>query len=130
MTRQKLRMIFISGLFFVSVLLVVAGLFTLGLVPVNADATPSFLERKLLPMIVRASVSRNASKQSATPEPSEASTEDDSGEQSVDASNDDAGGEEIYREMCAQCHGRLDGRASVLGASFYPPAPQLFGRGS
>jgi len=39
-------------------------------------------------------------------------------------------GAEIYSEMCAQCHGRLDGRASVLGASFYPPAPPLPGRGT
>ena len=39
-----------------------------------------------------------------------------------------AGGE-VYTELCARCHGipgRGSGRGpSVLGASFYPPAPQF-----
>ncbi|PYT08729.1 MAG: hypothetical protein DMF60_04060 [Acidobacteria bacterium] len=88
----------------------------MGLVPINADVAPSSLERKVLPLAVRASVARHSSEQPGGAEPP---TDDDL-----------VAGAEIYREMCAQCHGHLNGRASVLGASFYPPAPQLPGRGS
>src|SRR5262249_17202039 len=164
MVRTKFRLIFISGLLFVLASLVGAGLISLGLIPVNADATPSFLERKLLPMIVRASVSRQASRQSATSGLDGASTSGKAQSQSIDTAvkasagvaageaasgaatggvaargdaaggdapvDDSPNGDEIYREMCAQCHGRVGGRASILGASFYPPAPQLPGRGS
>ena len=87
----------------------------MGLVPINADAAPSSLERKILPLAVRAAVARRSSEQpGGAPLP----TDDDL-----------VAGAEIYKEMCAQCHGQLSGRASVLGASFYPPAPQLPGRG-
>lgn len=87
-----------------------------GLVPINADQAPSSLERKLLPTVVRASVARGSLGQGAG---------------FVAPSEDDlAAGMEIYKEMCAQCHGQLSGRPSVLGASFYPPAPQLPGHGT
>jgi mono/diheme cytochrome c family protein len=90
-------------------------MFKMGLVPINADAAPSRLESKILPLAVRASVARRASEQ-----PDAALPTDD----------DLVTGGEIYKEMCAQCHGHLNGRASVLGASFYPPAPQLPGHGT
>lgn len=85
----------------------------MGLIPINADAAPSALERKLFPLAVRASVARRSSEQ---PGVGASPTDDDL-----------VSGARIYREMCAGCHGRLGGRASVLGASFYPPAPQLPG---
>jgi mono/diheme cytochrome c family protein len=87
-----------------------------GLVPINADQAPSGLERSILPLVVRNSVARSSSDQSA----------------GVVAPSDDdlAAGLEIYKQMCAQCHGQLSGRPSVLGASFYPPAPQLPGQGT
>jgi mono/diheme cytochrome c family protein len=88
----------------------------MGLVPINADAAPSSLERKIFPLAVRASVARRSSGQPGVAAPP---TDDDL-----------AAGAEIYKEMCAQCHGHLNGRASVLGASFYPPAPQLPGHGT
>ena len=84
----------------------------LGIVPIQADARPSVLEEKVFTMAVQASVRRRAS-----------------GEGSFDTfANEDAqSGEAIYKAMCAQCHGQLNGRPSTLGASFYPPAPQLPG---
>ena len=91
------------------------GITKLGLFPINADTAPSSLEQRLLPAVVRASVEREARSQQL----SDASTEEE-----VRA------GEEIYKSLCAQCHGQLNGRPSVLGASFYPPAPQLPGRSS
>jgi mono/diheme cytochrome c family protein len=85
----------------------------LGLVPINADEAPSNLEKKLFTFAVRASVARHSSEQAG-----------------IGTSTDDhhlETGAEIYKTMCAQCHGQLNGRASLLGRSFYPPAPQLPG---
>lgn len=83
--------------------------------PVGADRAPSALETRLLGMALRASVARNVAGESATPP----------------ASSDDlAAGAEIYREMCARCHGDATHDGSTLGASFYPPAPRLVGRAS
>jgi mono/diheme cytochrome c family protein len=102
--------------FILSVAIAVAfGITKLGLIPINADATPSSLEQRLFPTVVRAAVAREARSQPNT-----------------DSATDDeirAGGE-IYKAMCVQCHGQLNGRPSVLGASFYPPAPQLPGHSS
>ncbi|HSB11232.1 MAG TPA: cytochrome c [Blastocatellia bacterium] len=88
----------------------------IGLVPINADAAPSSLERKIFPLAVRASVARRSSEQADSA--------------ALPTDDDLVAGAEIYKEMCAQCHGHLNGRASVLGASFYPPAPQLPGHGT
>jgi len=91
------------------------GITKLGLAPINADAAPSSFEQRLFPTVVRAAVARQARTESVT-----------------DSANDEGirAGEEIYKAMCAQCHGQVNGRVSVLGASFYPPAPQLPGRSS
>jgi len=98
----------------VSLIAILIGLVILkfGLVPINADQAPSNLEKKVLTLAVRASVARHSSRQSDTAAP----TDDDL-----------LAGSEIYKAMCAQCHGQLNGRASLLGGSFYPPAPQLPG---
>ena len=107
----------ISCLVFILMLAVAIafGITKLGLVPINADTAPSALEQRLLPTVVRATVAREARSQPM----SYAATDE-----GIRA------GEEIYKSMCAQCHGQLNGRTSVLGASFYPPAPQLPGRSS
>ena len=91
------------------------GITKLGLVPINADTAPSSLEQRLLPTVVRSTVAREARSQPT----SYAATDE-----GIRA------GEEIYKAMCAQCHGQLNGHPSALGASFYPPAPQLPGRPS
>ena len=92
--------------------IVAFGVAKLGLAPVHADAAPSSLERRIFPMIVRAAVSRNAQEQPRATPVTEADLQ---------------AGAEIYKAMCAECHGQLNGRASALGLSFYPPAPQLPG---
>ena len=91
-------------------LMIGVGVFKLGLIPVNADVPPSGLETRFIPMAVHASVAHHAEEQ---PNPVAPTDE-----------NLIAGGE-IYTELCARCHG-IPGRGpSVLGASFYPPAPQF-----
>jgi mono/diheme cytochrome c family protein len=84
----------------------------LGLIPINADATPSSLEQRVLPAVVRAAVARQAQSLTAI---------------DTDSHEGALAGAEIYKAMCAQCHGQANGRSSVLGSSFYPPAPQLSG---
>ena len=84
----------------------------LGLVPINADQAPSNLEKKVFTFAVRASVARHSSEQGGIATPTDDQLR---------------AGAEVYKAMCALCHGQLNGRASVLGGSFYPPAPQLPG---
>ena len=98
-----------------TVLLVIAltigiSAFKFGLLPVNADVPPSGLEMRFIPIAVHASVARHAEEQ---PNP-------------VDPTDETliAGGE-IYAELCTRCHGVPGRGPSVLGASFYPPAPQF-----
>jgi len=93
-------------------LVLMLGVARSGLLPVQADAAPSALEKKFFAMAVRASVARHAA--------------DELNAGSL-ADEDNESGAEIYKAMCAQCHGQLSGKPSVLGASFYPPAPQLPG---
>ena len=89
--------------------------FRLGLIPVNADVPPSSLETRFIPIAVRASVANHAEKQ---PNP-------------VTATDENLiAGAEVYDELCARCHGTPRRGASVLGASFYPPAPQFAVKGS
>jgi mono/diheme cytochrome c family protein len=83
-----------------------------GIVPIQADAAPSPLEKKFFTMTVKASVRRRAAAE---------------WQAEAIANADGQSGEAIYKAMCAQCHGQFNGRASLLGASFYPPAPQLPG---
>ena len=103
----------LTALVGVSLVVMLVGILMIkmGLVPINADVAPSSLERKILPLAVQASVARRSSEQPYSA--------------ALPTNDDLVAGAEIYKGMCAQCHGQLDGRASVLGASFYPPAPQL-----
>lgn len=107
------KILSVSIVIFALLILVSIILTKSGFVPVNADAAPSSLEMRLLPMIVHASVARGAKEQPGSENPS---------------AEDLLAGAEIYKGLCAQCHGKLNGRPSVFGASFYPPAPQLPGR--
>ena len=105
----------LTALVGVSLVVMLVGILTIkvGLVPINADVAPSSLETKILPLAVRASVARSSSEQPYSA--------------GLPTNDDLIAGAEIYKGMCAQCHGQLNGRSSVLGASFYPPAPQLPG---
>lgn len=85
----------------------------LGWVPVGADRPASTIEARIAGTVLRRAVAVAASNVAA---PSSA----------ADAEN----GREIYREMCARCHGEPGKPASSLGAAFYPPAPVLAGHPS
>ena len=82
----------------------------LGLFPTHADATPSALEQRVAMNALDASMERRAPRDS-NPLPQ-------TPENLID-------GMKIYTMNCANCHGGLDRKASALGTSFYPPAPQL-----
>ena len=84
---------------------IAVGVLKYGIVPVNADVPPSALEMRIFPAALRASVARRAGAQPA-PAPS-------SDENLI-------AGAEVYREMCARCHGLPGKGPSVLGSSFYP----------
>ena len=86
-----------------------------GLVPVSADVAPPRLETNLMGMALRASVARHADRPPITVPPTEENL---------------VAGVQIYREMCARCHGRTAAGPATLGASLYPPAPPLRGRRS
>src|SRR6266403_4611147 len=82
----------------------------LGLMPVSADGAHSRLEAQIMPVVLHASVVRHASAET-NPVPL----------------NEDhlKAGVDTYKAMCARCHSKPDGEASVYGQSFYPPAPRL-----
>jgi len=82
----------------------------LGLMPVSADGTHSRLEARIMPAVLHASIVRHAP-----------------GETNPVALNEDhlKAGVDTYKAMCARCHSKPDGEASVYGQSFYPPAPQI-----
>jgi len=84
-----------------------------GVINVSADAQPPAWEASLMPMALRASVKRHAPVQANPVAPTDANL---------------AFGAEIYNQMCASCHGRTNGKPGTVGASLYPPAPQLPGR--
>jgi cytochrome c553 len=104
------KLIYIGALTLVGILCAAGVVLKSGLLPVNADVSPSSLEMRLFPMVLHASVARQARRIRWS---------------GALTGEDQAAGREMYTLMCAQCHGRLDGRAGVLGQSFYPPAPQL-----
>jgi thiosulfate dehydrogenase len=83
---------------------------TFGLIPANADAKPSALERWAARRSLHATVAREAPKQ---PDPVPA---------------DDANltaGVKLYSDNCMVCHGASDGLASNVAAGLYQHAPQL-----
>jgi len=81
-----------------------------GLMPANADAKPSKLERWAAGTSLRARIAREAPKQ---PDPVPA---DDSNLQA---------GMKLYADNCMVCHGASDGEASDIAAGLYQRAPQF-----
>jgi len=81
----------------------------LGVLPVQADATPSRLEAAVLGAALHAAVVRHAP----------------GGGNPLSASEENLKqGAALYRQMCSRCHG-LSNEPSSYGQSFYPPAPSL-----
>ena len=103
---------FILGIIVTLLVLVLGGLafLSFGLMPTNADAAPSSLERRIATSAMDASMDRHAPQISNPIPPT-----DDNLIQ----------GMKIYTMNCAVCHGTLDEKPSLLEKSLYPPPPQL-----
>jgi mono/diheme cytochrome c family protein len=103
---------FVLGVIVALVLIGLGGisLALLGLVPTQADKSPSSVERRLASNALDASMERHAPRDS-NPLP-----------QTPEILID---GMKIYTMNCAGCHGGLDRKQADFGLSFYPPAPQL-----
>jgi len=102
----------ILGIIVAVVLLFVAALVIaqFGLMPTNADATPSQFESRIAANALDASMERHAPRVN-NPIPS---TEDNL-----------IAGMKLYTMNCAVCHGTLDYKPSLLEHSMYPPPPQI-----
>jgi thiosulfate dehydrogenase len=81
-----------------------------GLVPANADATPSKLETWAAKTSLRATIKREMS---SSPNPLPA----------TDANY--AAGIKLYAENCAVCHGAADAKATNIALGLYQRPPQL-----
>src|SRR5262245_39477144 len=90
--------------------LAVASFAMLGVVPVQADVSPSALEATLLGSALHASVARHAPNGGNPMPPSEDNL---------------VSGAKLYRQMCARCHGLSSESENTYGRSFYPPAPHF-----
>ncbi len=86
------------------------GLALLGFLPTNANSKPPRMEMHLAMSALDASIERHAPQANNPVPPTDANLID---------------GLKIYTMNCALCHGGLDKQTSVLGKSFYPPAPSL-----
>jgi mono/diheme cytochrome c family protein len=87
----------------------------LGVLPVQADTTPSRLEAAVLGAALHATVARHAP----------------SGRNPLPASEKTLiEGATLYRQMCSACHSLSRESDNSFGASFYPPAPNLPLRGT
>lgn len=103
---------FVSGILATLIVLSLGGWLYLrfGYANLRANAKPSQLESRLIATSLDASVARHASEQKNPIQPTEANLQD---------------GARLYRDKCADCHGRPDNPSSDYGASFYPSAPQF-----
>jgi len=82
----------------------------LGYADLRADAKPSWFESRLVATAVDGSAARHAPQQ-LNPIPLNESNLLD--------------GARLYRDKCADCHGRPDNPVSDYGRNFYPPARQF-----
>jgi thiosulfate dehydrogenase len=82
----------------------------LGYADLRANLPPSWLESELATAALDASAARHAPPQQNPIPPTEANLLD---------------GARLYRDKCADCHGRPDNPSSDYGASFNPPATQF-----
>jgi mono/diheme cytochrome c family protein len=87
-----------------------AGLALLGFMPTWANADPPAWETRLAASSLDASMERHAPRVQNPLPPTDDNVID---------------GMKLYVMNCALCHGGVDKKPSVLGKSFYPPAPQL-----
>ena len=103
---------FLLGVIVTLLVLVVGGigLALLGFFPINANTTPPHIEQQIAMATLDASMERRAPRVNNPIPPTD--------ENLID-------GLKIYTTNCAVCHGGLDRQPSVLGKSFYPPAPSL-----
>src|SRR5262249_55073973 len=102
----------IWGVIFTLVVLLVAGLgfALLGFMPTHANAKPPHMETEIAEAALDASMERHAVRANNPMPPTDQNLID---------------GMKIYVMNCALCHGGLDRQPSVLGKSFYPPAPSV-----
>ncbi len=103
---------FLQGVIVTLLLLVVGGigLALLGFFPTNANTTPPQMEHRIAMSALDASMERRAPRLNNPVPPTDQNLIE---------------GMKIYTMNCALCHGGLDRQPSVLGKSFYPPAPGL-----
>lgn len=103
---------FIGGILATLAILTVGGWFyvKLGYVDLRANPEPSRLESELAFTALDASAARNAPRRQNPIPPTESNLLD---------------GARLYRDKCADCHGRPDNPASDYGGSFNPRAPQF-----
>jgi len=103
---------FVLGVVITLAVLILGGLgfALLGLFPTNANSAPPDFERHLAMSAVDAWTDRHAAHVSSPVLPTDQNLID---------------GMKVYTMNCAGCHGTLDKKPAVFGASFYPPAPQL-----
>jgi mono/diheme cytochrome c family protein len=103
---------FVIGVIVTLVVIVAGGLAFafLGMMPTNANAVPSTIERNIAMHSMDASMERHAPH----------------GNNPVLATDDNLiEGMKIYTMNCAMCHGGFNNKPSPLAKSFYPPVPQL-----
>jgi mono/diheme cytochrome c family protein len=103
---------FLLGVIITLLVLAVAGIgiALLGFMPTHANAKPPRMEQRIATMALDASMEKHAARVNNPMPPTD--------ENLID-------GLKIYTMNCALCHGGLDRQPSVLGKSFYPPAPSL-----
>jgi mono/diheme cytochrome c family protein len=103
---------FILGIVVTLAVLILGGIafLLLGLMPTDASATPSAIERSIAMRALDASMDRKAPRVN-----NPLTTTDDVLIE----------GMKIYTMNCALCHGNLDMKPSLLKQSLYPPPPQV-----
>src|SRR6516162_1838409 len=103
---------FLGGIAFTLLVLGVLGYFavTSGLVPANADSSPSSLERWVARTSLRAALERDTKRLQNPLQPSDENL---------------IAGVHLYAENCVVCHGASDAKPSNPAQGFYIEAPQL-----
>src|SRR5215470_19811494 len=86
------------------------GIAEFGLMPTNADTTPSAFETKMASNALDAAMERAAPRVNNPVAPTDENL---------------IAGMKIYTMNCSVCHGTLDYKPSALEHSLYPPPPQL-----
>lgn len=103
-----------AALIIVLGVLAVYAALSFGLVPANADARPSALERWAAGTSLRATIAREAS---TAPDPLPVT------DQNLDA------GIKLYAANCMVCHAASDAKPSNIGSGLYQHPPRLADRG-